>query len=260
MIYEQVIKIQKGKMTHKRCEIQKRHVTAMEIFNTCSVKQINQEEFKVESQTQKDVFYVVQRLLKACNCKLDCRSCGACTHMYNCSCMDSAIHSTVCKHVHIVHMIMNSGNSNEKQKTTEDSDLEQTENNTDPEAVTFNTLGYFSELLDQKNESNVKQWIENSLQMLHHQVQSCDNKKILCTIKSHLSAAMAVMDAKEQLDNLQDKTLERVSDPAPNTCHQKQPTFYSTKQKHKTTPRWRKPTISEASNTLMQLNSTEVTV
>ena len=162
MIYEQVIKIQKGKMTHRRCEIQKRHVTAMEIFNTCSVKQINQEEFKVESQTQKDVFYVVQRLLKACNCKLDCRSCGACTHMYNCSCMDSAIHSTVCKHVHIVHMIMNSGNSKEKQKTTEDNDLEQTENNTDPEAVTFNTLGYFSELLDQKNESNVKQWIENS--------------------------------------------------------------------------------------------------
>ncbi len=43
-----------------------------------------------------------------CNCRLSCRLCGACVHMYICSCMDATLHTTVCKHVHLVHMKTNS--------------------------------------------------------------------------------------------------------------------------------------------------------
>ena len=30
--------------------------------------------------------------------------CGACVHMYTCSCLDATLHYTVCKHVHLVQM------------------------------------------------------------------------------------------------------------------------------------------------------------
>lgn len=244
-------------MTHCRCEIQKRHASAVEMASTCTINQVSDDEWKVQSQVQNEVFYIVQRLLETCSCKVDCRNCGACTHMYNCSCMDFAIHSIVCNHVHAVHM--NTGNSN-KQRTSQEI-IEEPEDINGYEAPAFNTLEYFSGIiLEQDNERNVKQWIENSLQKLQRQVQSCDNMQTLCTVKSHLSAAMAVMDAKEQLEHLQDERLVEVSDPSPNAHHQKQLSFHSTRQKKTTSARWRKPTPSETSKSLTQLNSTEVKV
>ena len=65
--------------------------------------------------------------------------------------------------------------------------------------------------------------------------------------------------AKEQLEHLRDERLE-VPDPSPNAHHQKQLSFYSTRQKQTTSARWRKSTLSETTKTTTQLNSTEVTV
>jgi len=259
IVYEQMLKVEKGKMTHRRCEIQKRHTSAVEMASTCTISPVNHDEWKVQSQVQSEVFYTVQRLLETCSCKVKCRDCGACTHLYNCSCMDFAVHSTVCKHVHAVHMNVGTSYGNKEQRTSQEA-IEEPEDINDCESSAFNTLEYFSGILEKDNENNVKQGIKILLKKLSHQVESCDNLQTLCTIKSHLSAAMAVMDAKEQLKHLQNERLEEVSDPPPNALHQKQLSFHSTKQKNTTSARWRKPTLDETLNTLTQLNSTEVKV
>lgn len=197
-------------------------------------------------------------LLETCSCQINCISCGACTHMYDCSCMDSAIHSTVCKHVHIIHL--KSGNNEKERKLEEDKTESTKDNDINDNQIepAFNTSEYFSEILQHTNtnEVNVKKWIENSLQKLHSQIQTCDNLQILNTVKSHISTAMAVINANKQLD----LRFEATSNPPPNACHQKQFSFHSTKQKQKTTIRWSKPTLTEASDALKQIDSTEVIV
>ena len=98
--YEQLRKEEKGKTTHHKSEINKRHKSALAIADTCQVLELSKEEWKVQLQGNQDVFYIVQLLQSSCTCKLSCCHCGACVHMHNCSCLDSAIHNTVCKHSH----------------------------------------------------------------------------------------------------------------------------------------------------------------
>ena len=104
MCYEQLRKEEKGKITYRKSEINKRHKSALAIADTCQVLELSKEEWKVQSQGNQDVFYIVQLLQSSCTCKLSCCHCGACVHMYSCSCLDSAIHNTVYKHFHLVHM------------------------------------------------------------------------------------------------------------------------------------------------------------
>ena len=37
-------------------------------------------------------------------CKLKCRYCSACPHIYSCNCLDACTNTTVCKHMHLIQM------------------------------------------------------------------------------------------------------------------------------------------------------------
>ena len=97
LIYEQLRKEEKGKTTHCKFEIIKRHKYALYIGDTCQTLELSKEEWKVQLQGN-------QLLQSSCTCKLRCGHCGACVHMHSCFCLDPTIHNTVCKHSHLVHM------------------------------------------------------------------------------------------------------------------------------------------------------------
>ena len=61
--------------------------------------------WQVESSTETYVKYSVQLIKDSCDSKIKCTTCGACLHMYVCSCIDYAVHYTVCKHTHLVHSL-----------------------------------------------------------------------------------------------------------------------------------------------------------
>ena len=103
-LYDRAIKIEKGKSTHRICEINKRHHTAVELAKNVVVKKRDNDSWEVLSSSNSDIIYQITRVKESCNCKLRCGFCEACMHMFNCSCIDSAIHSTVCKHCHLVQM------------------------------------------------------------------------------------------------------------------------------------------------------------
>lgn len=44
------------------------------------------------------------------SCLLKCPQCEACVHQYLCSCQDSAIHQNMCKHIHLLVMMLNEEN------------------------------------------------------------------------------------------------------------------------------------------------------
>ena len=102
--YERLIKVEKGKVTHRISEINRRHQRAQEMLSHGSeVKKVAECTWVVQS-SQLDDIHTVKKLAEECDCKLICGHCKACVHMYTCTCMDSLIHATVCKHSHIAHM------------------------------------------------------------------------------------------------------------------------------------------------------------
>ena len=104
-----------SKHTHRICEINKQHKTVMVMLSqnpALKSIQVNDNLRKVESQ-QGSYLYSIQQNKHDCDCKLSCRICNVCIHMYTCSCMDATIHATICKHVHFLHMhkLARKGNS-----------------------------------------------------------------------------------------------------------------------------------------------------
>ena len=59
--------------------------------------------WKVSSESR-SAHYLVRLNDKECICRLRCSSCGICVHTYTYSCVDYVVHSTPCKHCHIVQM------------------------------------------------------------------------------------------------------------------------------------------------------------
>ena len=99
--FGQFQKIHKGKNSHRIGEIRQRHQNAHEmVAGGCIPVQHSEHAWKVNSQQDSEKHYIVRIALESCDCKLRCSSCNACIHMYSCTCVDSAIHTTVCKHIH----------------------------------------------------------------------------------------------------------------------------------------------------------------
>ena len=95
-------KMHKGKSTHRVTEINKRHRTAEKM--TTTVKQLQQDLWSIESEKQAGMGYTVRQISDCFTCRLRCSNCSACIHMYTCTCLDSITHTTVCKHIHFIHM------------------------------------------------------------------------------------------------------------------------------------------------------------
>ena len=98
-------KFEIGKLSHRKCEIQRRHLWAKDLdpeFVQTSGE--SDSEWIVKSGTDEFTVYYVKLDKKSCDCKLHCDMCGACVHMYTCSCLDATLHYTVCKHVHVVQV------------------------------------------------------------------------------------------------------------------------------------------------------------
>ena len=101
--FERLLKIENGKPTHRICEINKRHKSALEMQKQ-SQNKVTIEVYKkweVQSQTRHGVAYTIKKQLDSCDCKL---SCMVCTHMFSRTCLDSVLHSTICKYVHLLVM------------------------------------------------------------------------------------------------------------------------------------------------------------
>ena len=247
--FERLLKQEKGKNTHRVCEINKRHKAAQQMFmHQPQVTNLDEKMWKVRSQHQDDVFYHVKRLTNSCNCKLSCTACKACVHQYSCSCLDATIHTTVCKHIHLVHMMFNSKNSTLQLDTDEQEQM-----STDDFAKYFHHRGTIALQLPQLKES--VQCKMNELQIL---IQECTDSDALNTVSKHLQNAITVVKAMQQQSQTEAKVLPIKRHYAPNANHEKQLRFFSTKRKRtSTTSGLGKPTLEESKQCKSKLTSLE---
>jgi hypothetical protein len=71
--------------------------------------------WSVPSQSVSDQCQLVIPAAASCSCNLKCSYCRCCPHLYQCSCLDFAVHATVCKHVHTLHELRGATYTNNKE-------------------------------------------------------------------------------------------------------------------------------------------------
>ena len=104
IVFDQLQKLEKGKNSHRICDINKKHNTALYFVSLAMIEDAGENRYRVSSQSRPGVTYVIEQAEKKCNCKLKCCFCSACPHMYTCTCLDTCTNTTVYKHMYLIHM------------------------------------------------------------------------------------------------------------------------------------------------------------
>ena len=104
--FDQLQKLEKGKLTHRICDINKRHKTALSFVSLAVIEVVNNNCYSISSQSRPGVIYSIERKENTtpCTCRLKCSYCYACPHIYTCTCLDACTNTTVCKHMHLIQM------------------------------------------------------------------------------------------------------------------------------------------------------------
>ena len=213
-IFERLTKLEKGKYTHRISEINKRHKSAVKLLPS-SVVTTENSCWTVRSVRDGSLLYTVKLTKEVCECKLQCSICKVCAHQYSCSCMDSKLHATVCKHVHLVVMMLN--------RVTEDTNHEES------------CLKYFSNLLENKTINKeitaLGQQVLGKITELSMTVSECNDRDGLKTTYNHINSALMAIKAIQNISTTKRKFLPIKRKIAPNKLSEKQPRFFSTKNK-----------------------------
>ena len=216
-IFERFIKMQKGKSSHRICEISKRHRSAEKMTPSEMILSVSNGTWTIKSASLQQKYYSVHKEseVEKCTCKLRCNSCNVCIHQYSCTCMDFLIHSTICKHIHLV--VISSHRHGDS--PSPDPTSQQQHHSPDPTSETLNQL--------QQHHSPFIQPDPTS------HVQSPDQQ--------HLSTSLPP-DPTSQPSNQQHHSLIISLDPTPETLDQQHhspfiqpdPTSQSPDQQHHT--------------------------
>lgn len=104
---DRLLKLHKGKWTRHVGGIRQRHQSCLKLSaeHCCCVVE-NVLYTVVGSQ---DITYSVRQNdavpHEAQTCAVKCHECNICVHSFSCTCLDSALRNTICKHIHLVFRI-----------------------------------------------------------------------------------------------------------------------------------------------------------
>ena len=238
--FERLIKYKKGKLYHRISEMKKRHHAAVDLLVAeVHIDKVTDSKWQVPSQSLGgNRCYTVQKILDQRSCKIRCSECGVCTHLYNCACVDYAVHSTACKHIHAVHV------SNQQISTT------------GPSQATEGALTAASQsepivhILDSKPSGSLtqlKKEFQTLLDKAETIVRETDSCDVLKSGLAHLRSSISIMSSLSSDTSASRKRLIPTINIPPNTNIQHQERFYSTKKKRLTGANQglTKPTVME---------------
>ena len=82
--FDQLQKLEKGKLTYRICDINKRHKTALSFVSLAVIELVNNNCYSISSQSWPGVIYSIERKENTtpCTCRLKCSYCYACPHIY----------------------------------------------------------------------------------------------------------------------------------------------------------------------------------
>jgi len=221
--FERFRKLEVGKSTHRLCEINKRHKTAQDWMKNepFSIIELNNNKWRISSQHTPSMMYTVTLNVSDCSCQLRCKLCNICVHQSSCDCIDSVLHSTICKHIHLIcmkYLIPAGGtHSNPAPKLPQPDDSRE----------------YFSALLAPEISSTImtarnqfRCQVDNLLQEISH----CTDATTVNTATRQLIVITQTVTASKLVGK---RLLPPKHKYSPNINHITQQVFHSTKKKRK---------------------------
>ena len=213
--FERLRKKEMGKNTHRISEVNKRHKRAVQLSPTL-IKYEEDMKWTVTSQTSLHITYTVQKQEENCSCQIRCSECKICPHNYTCTCIDSILHSTVCTHVHLVHM--------------QSAAISPQQSSDNPEITNYD---YFTHVLSHRDSNQTLTSAKNSFLSKLHKLDilasQCKSLDAILSGSKHLQAAITVMTTIEMQTSQKSLSVKRKVSPNQNCEHQQK--FFSTKKR-----------------------------
>ena len=249
--FGRLLKLEKGKNTHRISEINRRHKCAekMTMDNAYSILTVEQDmEWTVQSQSDQSVIYIIRRQSEPCTCHVRCKLCNICAHSFTCTCLDSILRSTICKHIHLV-VIKNEINS------TGSGSEENSQEILDAHKAILADTNPANQLIKSNSLKSLKNSIYSVTSKIQLFVQDCDNHETLKLLQKRLESDIALVEA---LDTSSTKDTKMASLIPKETCapNTNVPAIYSTrKRKNTTTNPLSKPSHTELENQRKKLKT-----
>ena len=239
--FEQLQKLEKGKNSHRICDINKRHKRAVSYSVLASIQKTGESPYSVSSESTNGITYTVQEVRLSCDCKLKCQFCFACSHMYSCTCLDSCTNTTVCKHIHLVHMQISSSNiRNEPENTQTDLEYFKRVSSVFPTTASPNSKDY------------TFRKIENRLASILSQCSNCDDVSCLEKICNTLEDVQVYLMENSKYPKKRKSSFQK---------YQTQRYFYSTRKTRIVPEKLiTKPSSDEKQATQLKLESTQTDI
>ncbi len=242
--FDRVIKLTKGKSTHKSKLIQDRHKSSKDL-STSNIQEEGDCRWKVASATDNGITYTVIRQANKClesSCKMICVECNICIHQYVCNCTDSLIHNTTCKHIHMLQQYLTKADVKDHK---EDGSVGNEYNNAEIKLVA-------SQLCKEKKYSNnlisTRKALQEKLRLLAEELTACEDIDIIIQISKQVNASHHLYKSMQKQNSTM-SPMKPVSNSPANKNIDPQRKFRSTKKKRKQTTkvRFAKPTHDDIS-------------
>ena len=101
--FERLFKLEKGKVSHRISCINQRHKSSVEL-STDLIQDNGFDLWRVVSSKNPLLYYDVHKEDVRCspNCPLRRTECDICIHQFSCTCPNSLVRLTICKHIHLL--------------------------------------------------------------------------------------------------------------------------------------------------------------
>lgn len=221
--FDRILKFEKGKTTKRVCEIMNRHKMSLEL-PTSLVKCVEKNKWNVESATNSDITYSVQKY-DSCekDCWIRCSKCCVCIHTYTCTCPDSLLRGIICKHIHLV---VRSTGTLQKPSCTAHS----------THAVTDHLFASVQNISRLGSYTEIQHRLKLKLSKLAAGMTCTNDEDSLLTMEKHIDSCLSIINLVEKRE-------------PGNKLIAPQRNFYPTKRKRKTIKvRIPKPSFIEKRN------------
>ena len=228
--FEQLIKAEKGKNTVRQRESIKRHKQGESVKKEAVHKQ-DENFWNVQSASNKQTVHHVRRISSGCSCLLNCPSCDACVHTFECSCADYSIRGVLCSHIHSVNILYPKTTAADLEfpgtelETTSDSDIEK------KREELSNIIQQDKQLQESKQLADLKTYALHQIAELSELIQSAPTKDTINTTLKHIRSAISVAKGLSVIGS--DHQYLKTQLFPPNKLYEKQKRFFSTKKKRK---------------------------
>ena len=198
--------------------------------------------------------YKVQQITEICSeshCSLKCHSCkNTCLHTFSYTCIDSLMHGTICKHIHLVSMARAEVGNSHLESSAFPTSISELQDLPDPD-YSNEVKELVSEIKSSTmpcNVGDVKARVKGKMLQLLTEVEHCTHKEALLELDRGLSAKQFLFDSMMKQPTAATLVLKENGPANKNLDRQRR--FFSTKRKRKRQEniRYSKPTHEEKEN------------